>query len=426
MPAPAPQRQTDEDRARDLVGRLAAHDFAGAVATFDDQMSAALPVDKLQGVWSQIESQAGAFQRFESVEVKPAGSGDTRVALVKASFERAPLLVRVVFRGSDRVAGFFVAPGDTAASWQPPPYAKVDAFEERPVQIGTSPALPGTLTVPKSGKSLPVVVLVHGSGPNDRDETIGALKAFKDLAFGLASRGIAVLRYDKRTRMDPAAVVRTQKDEVEDAAHAAVAMVRTQEGVDPSRVVLLGHSQGGYLAPRIAKADPSIKALVLLAASTRALEDSLVAQLAYLATLDPSDAKLASALEQAKRFKASVESPSLKPDDAVAVPFASSTIPGSYFLDVRDYHPEKIAAALGIPILVLQGERDYQVTVADDFGAWKAALAHKKNATLRAYPGLNHAFATGDGPPSPADYAKAGHVDETVVDDIAAWVTALK
>jgi len=422
MPAPAPPPRTDEDRARDLVGKLVAHDFAGAVATFDDQVSAALPIDKLQGVWSQIESQVGAFQRIDSVEVKPTGSGDARLALVRATFQHAPLLFRISFRGSDRVAGFFVAPGE----WQPPPYARLDAFEERPVQLGASPVLPGTLTVPKGAKPAPVVVLVHGSGPNDRDETIGALKVFKDLAFGLASRGVAVLRYDKRTHVEPTATVRTQKDEVEDAAHAAVAMVRTQADVDASRVVLVGHSQGGYLAPRIAKADPAIKGLVLLAASTRALEDSIVAQLAYLTTLDPSDTKLASAMDQAKRFKAVVESPALKPDDAVAVPFAPSTIPGSYFLDVRDYHPEKVAAALSIPMLVLQGERDYQVTVADDFGAWKAALAHKKNATLRTYPGLNHAFATGDGPPSPADYAKAGHVDQSVVDDIAAWVTALK
>jgi dienelactone hydrolase len=423
MPAPAPQRPTDEDRARDLVGKLAAHDFAGAIATFDDQMSAALPVAKLEAVWSQIESQSGAFQKIDSVEVKP--SGDTRMVVVTASFERAPLRLRVVFKGSDRVAGFFVAPVETAVAWEPPPYAKPDAFEERPVQVGTSPALPGTLTMPKGAKSFPVVVLVHGSGPNDRDETLGALKVFKDLAFGLASRGVAVLRYDKRTRVSPAGV-RTQKDEVEDAAHAAVAMVRTQAGVDASRVVLVGHSQGGYLAPRIAKADPAIKGLVLLAASTRPVQDSLVAQLTYLSTLEPNEAKIATALEQANRFKAAVESPSLRPDDAVEVPLSSSTIPGSYFLDVRDYHPAKIGAALGIPMLVLQGERDYQVTVADDFGAWRTALAHKKNATLRTYPGLNHGFATGDGPPSPADYAKAGHVDQAVVDDIAAWVTALK
>lgn len=421
---PAPQPRTDEDRVRELVGKLAAHDFDGAVATFDDRMSAALSADKLAGVWAQVEAQAGAFKAIDSVEVK--ASGDARVVLVKANFERAALLVRVSFRGDDpRVAGLFFAPGDSAADWQTPAYAKPDSFEEKDVLVGSSPALPGTLTLPKGATSFPVVVLVHGSGPNDRDESVGALKPFKDLAVGLASRGVAVLRYDKRTRVDASTPVRTQKDEVEDAAHAAVALVRTQPGVDASRVVLLGHSQGGYLAPRIAQADPAIKGLVILAGSTRPLQDSLLAQLTYLATLDPADAKLADAIAQAKRFKGDVESPSLKPDDAVQVPF-SAPIPGSYFLDVRAYHPEKVAAALHVPMLVLQGERDYQVTVADDFGAWKVSLAHKKNATLRTYPGLNHLFATGDGPPSPADYVRPGHVDQGVVDDIAAWVTKLK
>lgn len=421
---PAPQPRTDEDRARDLIAKLVAHDFAGAVATFDDRMSAALPADKLAGVWTQVESQAGVFKAIDSVDVKAAG--EARVVLLTATFERTALLVRVSFRADDpRVAGLFFTPGDLAASWQPPPYAKLDSFEEKDVQVGTSPALPGTLTLPKGAKSAPVVVLVHGSGPNDRDETVGALKPFKDLAYGLASRGVAVLRYDKRTRVAPSAPVRTQKEEVEDAAHAAVALVREQPGVDASRVVLLGHSQGGFLAPRIARADPAIKGLVILAGSTRPLQDSMLAQFTYLATLDPSDANLPGAITLAKRFKSDVESPSLKPDDSVEVPFAAP-IPGSYFLDVRDYHPEKVAAALRIPMFVLQGERDYQVTVADDFGSWKAALAHKKNATLRTYPGLNHLFATGEGPPSPTEYAKPGHVDASVVNDIATWVTALK
>ncbi len=422
---PAPQPRTDEDRARDLVGKLAAHDFAGAVATFDDKMSAALPADKLAGVWTQVETQAGAFKAIDSVEVKV--TGEAHVVLVKATFERAPLVLRVSFRADDpRVAGLYVVPGDSAAAaWQPPPYAKLDSFEEKDVQVGTSPALPGTLTMPNGVKSAPVVVLVHGSGPNDRDESVGALKPFKDLAYGLASRGVAVLRYDKRTRVDPSAPVRTQKEEVEDAAHAAVALARAQPGVDASRVVLLGHSQGGFLAPRIAQADPAIKGLVILAGSTRPLQDSLLAQLTYMATLAPSDTKLADFIERAKRFKSDVESPSLKPDDMVDVPF-TAPIRGSYFLDVRDYHPEKVAAALHVPVLVLQGERDYQVTVADDFAPWKTALAHKKNATLRTYPGLNHLFATGEGPPSPAEYTKPGHVDAAVVNDIATWVTALK
>jgi dipeptidyl aminopeptidase/acylaminoacyl peptidase len=422
-PTPTPTQEatveTDESRARDFIAKLAKHDFAAATATFDEKMSAALPKEKLQTIWTQLESQAGTFKSVDAVDVKDADG--VRIALAKVSFERAPLLFRVVLDSSHRVTGFFMSPGDTASGWKPPAYANADAFEEKRVAVSSSPALPGTLTLPKNAKNVPAVVLVHGSGPNDEDETIGALKVFKDLAWGLASRGVAVLRYDKRTRVGGGA--KTQKEEVEDAAHAAIALLHAQPEVDPARIALLGHSQGAYLAPRIAKDDPAIKRVVVLAGPTRSLEDSIVAQLRYFASLQPNDAKLSDAIKDAERFKKDVENHALKADDVVKDPFGTS-LPGAYFLDVRGYHPERVAAQLSIPILVLQGERDYQVTLADDFPAWKSALASKKNVTLRTYPGLTHAFTRGEGPPSPAEYEKPEHVDEKVIDDIAAFLKA--
>ncbi|MGE5181834.1 MAG: alpha/beta fold hydrolase [Acidobacteriota bacterium] len=403
----------DEARARDFVGHLAKRDFAGAVAAFDDRMKAGLPADKLAGVWTQVEGQFGAFERVDKLEVT-----DHRV-VAHATFAKASLVLRISLDPDGKIGGFYISPADTAKGWTSPPYAKPGAFEERDIKVGE---LPGTLTVPKGATHYPVLVLVHGSGPNDRDETIGAVKPFADLAQGLASRGIAVVRYDKRTRVDPAGV-RTQTDEVDDAAHAAVALARALPDVDPERVALLGHSQGGYLAPRIAKADPAIKRLVILAGSTRPLEDSLLAQLRYFATLSPGDRKMKDAIAEAEQFKQTVDDPKLAPDTMVKLPF-DGTVPGAYFLEVRDYHPAEVAAQLTIPLLVLQGERDYQVTVADDFAAWQKALAGHANATLRTYPGLNHAFTHGEGPPSPADYQHPGHVDEHVIDDIAAYLDA--
>ncbi len=414
------QPQTDEARTRDFIAKLAAHDFDGAEATFDEKMRAAMPKDKLATAWSQIESMAGAFQRVDAVDVQT--SGEVRVAAAKSTFERAPAVLRVVFDAQNRIAGFFVAPGDTAAAWKPPPYADASKFDDKRVAIGSSPALPGTISIPKNLTHYPLLVLVHGSGPNDEDETIAALKPFKDLAQGLASRGVAVIRYDKRTHVD-ATGVKTQKEEVEDAAHAAIAFARGLPDVDANRIALLGHSQGGYLAPRIAKNDPSIKRVVILAGSTRSLEDSVVGQFKYFASLDPTNAKLQQMVADAQKFKATVESPTLKDTDDVATPFGAS-IPGAYFLDVRSYHPERVAATLTIPLLVLQGERDYQVTLADDFPAWKKALAQKKNATFKTYPTLGHAFTAGGATPSPADYAKPASVDEQVVKDIADWLKA--
>jgi dienelactone hydrolase len=397
---------TDEARAREFIAKLAGHEFAAAVAMFDDTLRGELPDDKLAALWRKIEQQFGTFVRVDTIDFVG------RTARAKSTFTAAPLVLKISFRSDGRIGGFFYALGDTATSWQPPSYANPDAFEEREVKVGR---LPGTLTIPKGIKHFPVVVLVHGSGPNDRDETIGQLKPFKDLALGLASRGIAVLRYDKRTHVDPAGV-RTQKDEVDDAAHAAIQLVRALPDVDAERIALLGHSQGGYLAPRIAKDDPAIKRLVILAGSTRSLADSLLAQVRYL---EPANKDAIAAIE---RFKAAVEDPKLGPDDSIQVPFAS-TISGAYFLEVRDYHPERVAAKLAIPLLVLQGERDYQVTVADDFAAWKTTLASRKNATLKTYPGLNHTFTRGTGPPSRDDYLQPGNVDASVIDDIASWLT---
>lgn len=160
---------------------------------------------------------------------------------------------------------------------------------------------------------------------------------------------------------------------------------------------------------------------MILAGPTRPIEDSIAAQFAYLSSLSPNDAALKQATAAALRFKAAVENPTLKPTDIIDVPLSAS-ITGEYFLDVRGYHPERVAATLSIPMLVLQGDRDYQVTTRDDFSGWKTALAHKKNATLKTYPTLSHAFATGSTTPSPADYATAGHVDEAVIEDIARFL----
>lgn len=151
----------------------------------------------------------------------------------------------------------------------------------------------------------------------------------------------------------------------------------------------------------------------------------MLAQLKHLASLAPSNGKLPALIAEAERFKQTVESPALKPDDTVALP-TGGTAPGAYFLEVRGYHPEKVAAALSIPIAVLQGERDYQVTIADDLPAWKAALGKRKNATFYTYPDANHAFVAGTGPSTPAEYSRPGHVEDKVIDDLATWIAALR
>ena len=96
-------------------------------------------------------------------------------------------------------------------------------------------------------------------------------------------------------------------------------------------------------------------------------------------------------------------------------------LPGVYLLDLKGYQPAEQAKQLNIPLLFLQGGRDFQVT-SKDFGIWKAALAGRANATFKEYPQLNHIFISGEGKPGPSDYLKQGNVDPVVIADIASWI----
>jgi dienelactone hydrolase len=411
-----------EKTARDFVQLLAKKEFAGAVSHFDDTMKTAMPQAKLEETWNAVLTQAGAFK--QQLKLTTEKRGNYTVVHVLSEFQYTSIDIRVVLDLGKRVAGLFFAPGASLAEYSPPPYVKANSFSEKEVTVGGGEwALPGTLTIPVGAGPFPAVVLVHGSGANDRDETIGPNKPFRDLAGGLASQGIAVLRYEKRSRQYgtkfAAAGNITVKEEVTDDAIAAVSLLRKTEGINPKQIYVLGHSLGGMLAPRIGLLEPSIAGLIALAGATRHLEDVIPDQLSYLASLDGT----ISPEEQANidRTKADANKvKSLKATDAGSKAVLLGA-PADYWLDLRDYDPPEAAKKLKQPLLILQGERDYQVTMTD-FQRWKAALGTKQNLTFKTYPQLNHLFIAGTGKSTPAEYEQPGHVDEQVIEDLAGWI----
>jgi dienelactone hydrolase len=420
-----------ESLAKDLTQQLAARKFDPVVAHFDQTMTAALPSAALAKTWDSILAQFGAFRSIDATSLQQVQG--YQVVLVTSKFDKASLNLKWVFDAKLRVAGFFVVPVESAATpWTPPDYARPASFHEQPVTVGDQPwQLSGTLTIPNGAGPFPAVVLVAGSGPEDQDETILANKPFKDIAWGLASRNIAVLRYNKRTlqyasQLQAQDAGLTVNQETVDDARAAVTLMSKRPEIDPRRIFVLGHSLGGMLAPRIAQGDARVAGLVILAGNTRPLEQTIVDQVKYIVGLQgkitPEGQKQ---IDDAEQSAKQIESPTLAADTKLNV--LGSSIPGSYFLDLRGYHPAEVAAQLGIPMLILRADRDYQVT-QQDFDGWKATLASKPNVTWKVYPGLFHLFmpssSAGSGLGTPDDYQKPGHVTAQVIDDIAAWTQA--
>lgn len=285
--------------------------------------------------------------------------------------------------------------------------------------------LPGTLTMPEGDGAFPAVVLVHGSGPNDRDESAGPNKIFRDLAWGLAEHGIAVYRYDKRTMVyagemaaDPTL---TLDEETVFDARDAVLLLRQQEKIDPDRVYVLGHSLGGEALPRIDQAlgeDQQAAGYVFLAAPARDLAELMREQYDLLFSLSSESAET-----EAQKEAIYGELDRLENLDALGEDEAVLGAYKTYWEDLKNYDPVKAADSMTADCLVLQGEEDYQVTM-EDYALWKDAFEEKENWEFISYPGLTHLFTEGRRENGNADYMIEQHVKEQVITDIGTFVNS--
>ncbi|MCX7973567.1 MAG: DUF3887 domain-containing protein [Candidatus Aminicenantes bacterium] len=417
-------------RAMELVAHLAKGEFEAATKNFDETMKKVASPEFLKKVWEQLQSQLGSFKEIKSSRIETSTAYD--FVIIACQFEKEIFDARVVFNKSGEIAGLNFGPHLEVKESPPPAYAKPELFEEKEVEIKTGEwILPGTLTIPKGDGRFPALVLVHGSGPNDRDETIGPNKPFRDLAWGLASKGIAVLRYEKRTKVygqklaldKKLAVALTVNEETVDDAISAVALLKTIDKIDPTKIFILGHSLGGMMIPRIAVRDPSIAGFIIMAGITRKLEEAILEQTKYIFSLqgfltDETKKKLNEIEELAAKIKALKETGD-NPEEPILGAYPA------YWLDLRHYNPLEEVKKIDKPLLILQGKRDYQVT-EKDFENWKKALEGRKNATFKLYPACNHLFIEGKGPITPNEYLfTAGNVSEEVINDIALWLKSM-
>jgi dienelactone hydrolase len=300
----------------------------------------------------KVGGEIRTFGQMNSIgEPVLAKDGDNTLISYPVHFATTRVYVQFTLDPSLQVSGLYIRPLNAPLPkvWQRPVYSKPEALTQRDVTIGSDEwKLGGSLTVPVGKRPVPGVVLVHGPGPNDRDEEIYSNRIFRDLAEGLASRGIAVLRYDKRTltygdKMGYMAFT-LEQETVEDAVRA-IDVLRHQPEVAANRVFVLGHSLGGYATPRIAARDGKLAGLIFFAANARPIEDVALEQNDYVAHLngDPSP-QSQQRLDALKAEVAKVKN--LQP--GTSPPQVVMGLPGVYMLDLKGYQPAEQAKQLKI------------------------------------------------------------------------------
>jgi pimeloyl-ACP methyl ester carboxylesterase len=301
-------------------------------------------------------------------------------------------------------------------------------------------ALAGTLTIPSGTGPFSAVLLVTGSGPQDRDETILGHRPFLVIADGLTRRGIAVLRADDRGVGKSTGTFATAatSDFVTDAA-AGIEYLRSRPEVDRRRIGILGHSEGGLVGPLVASRDSGVAFLVLLAGPAVPGDELLMQQVMAIGRAQgASDALLDAAMPRQRALfdlvKSDIDTAALTaklkemltglvPDSQLGAQIAQATSPEYRSLLQSD--PAPALRALRIPVLAIYGGKDLQVPGDANAAAAREALSANPRAEVVEFPGLNHLFQTAN-TGLPAEY---GQIEETlapaVLTRIGAWISAL-
>jgi alpha-beta hydrolase superfamily lysophospholipase len=399
-PAATPPALADLDalHCKELMAALLAGSPESAEKDFDDTLRARLPPPALATVWQSLQSQHGALSAWHVVKRDTVQAKD-RFTL-ELQFARGVMAGLVVFEPEGKVAGLFFAEPPRQA----PPSSEAPDPRVTELEITVGPLhLPGNLTLPKQlgTERLPGAVLIAGSGPNDRDETVDGLKPFRDLAFYLAAHGVASVRFDKRTRVHPEWFKpETSSVEYETIADsvAAFEVLRGRPEVDPLRLFVVGHSLGGLLAPEVATRAGGVAGLVLLAAPGRPVPVITLEQLrkrgATGATLSTLEAKVHSL-------------PQLPANEVLL------GVPAGYWQDLAKRDEMALAQKLGRPVLLLRGSEDQQVAAVDQDN-WLRALTGRVPVQAATLPGLSHFFSA----------QPSSHVRDDVLERIVAFIEA--
>jgi alpha/beta superfamily hydrolase len=394
--------QFEETGSSFINSLLIEKNFSKAYAFFDDTVKSQISEQILQQTVNQLEAQLGKLKSI--IET----NNQNQTYFYYSDFEKMKLDIKISFNENNKIIGFFFVPHQTF---------KNEKSLGEDLNIKSSDIeLKGTLLNPSNDTIKKMVIFIHGSGPNDRDETIYENKPFKDIAESLFKKGISSYRFDKRTLTNPETFndKSTIDEEVIQDALNIVNYFKNNNQYKDYQIILLGHSFGGYLLPKISNQSNNINKIILLAANARPLDILIQEQYNYMYNLNPTN-DLKVEIEKINKQVSLLNSKSFNlstPKEELPL-----NLSAHYWNSLLEYKPLKEVKKVNIPIFILQGERDYQVTMTD-YNLWKNVLKKHTNSTFISYPKLNHLFIAGYKKSEPKEYMIKGIVDDTVIHDI--------
>lgn len=414
--------------SKDIAAQLIKGSYDSIVIYFDSVLTKKLTASELEQTLDGLESLYGELVASDEPVLEVFN--EHMITRAKLHFSKNAMLLSLSYEQDGKVKGMFIS--NYTGFYTIPTYVKSLSFLESKYEFGKKDwEISGTLSYPRDEQKHPVVIIVHGSGPMDRDGSTGNSKIYKDLAWGLATNGICVFRYDKRSNTHGGKLFMeaykgreyTPYDEIVEDVFFAIELLKQNKHVDTNNIFIIGHSQGGMMAPLIAQT-AGLKGMVLLAANARPIQDMLIEQMNYLypdGSMTMINYQERNAIIHQANFAKKKKLPKDTPVDSL--PF---NVRASYWNYLNSYNQVKVFKKLKLPTLVLQGERDYQVTMTD-FGLWQNAAKKRKGPTqFISYPKLNHLFIEGEGPSKPSEYILPGSLDAKVVKDISGWINGLK
>lgn len=415
-----------KQKAITFIHHLRDSNYQAAIAMVDSTAHNYYSAQVFKDDWDELTTTYGEYKSAKPIEYQEA-MGFSYIQML-INFDYLQYVLSLTLNPEYKIG--YVAFTAAHSAYVPPAMANIEQYSDTTITFKSETyyEFPGILTMPKNTNPMPLVVIVAEAGPTDKDFSMGQNKPYKDLATGLATLGYAVYRYDKRTQRFAFNLMAeknnyakfTCREEYLDDLYNALDTLKTLPFIDKNRIFILGHGQGGMLAPLIAKERKDVKGIMMLGANAVTIQDMMAEQYDYLMTVTPD--KTEEYLENKRKLQNTMPGKIKWYNLHDSMPYG---IQATYFVWLNEYKHVEIAKKLKKPVLVMQFGRDYQVTNRN-YELWQKIFKKNKQATFKHYPKLNHLMFEGEVQSTYSEYSMKSNIPEYVIKDIASWLDKQK